>query len=129
MTFMRGYAEPYNWLCEQFRDWATMLCALRFYFDERDETMRELHRRAMFAFGGIAPHYRVIFDETDNDKPKIKWDFHSLLQTIQAILSFALTDETQPIRICKECSTVYLAVDSGSEFCSGECEDRYKFGK
>jgi len=125
MTFMRGYAEPYNWLCEQFRDWATMLCAVRFYFDERDETMRELHRRAMFAFGGIAPHYRVIFDENDNDKPKIKWDFHSLLQTIQVILSFALTDENQPIRICKECSTVFLAGDSGSEFCSWECEERY----
>ena len=122
-TFMRGYAEPYEWLREQFCDWATMLCAVRFYFDERDDTMRELHRRAMFAFGGIAPHYRVVFDEAD--KPKMKWDFHSLLQTIQIILSFALTDESQPLRICKECSKVYCATDPRSRFCSHDCKNRY----
>ena len=124
-SFQRGYAEPYEWLRDQFCDWATMLCAVRFYFDERDETMRELDRRAMFAFGGIAPHYRVVFDEADNDKPKIKWDFHSLLQTIQMILSFALTDESQPLRICKECSKVYAATDPRSQFCSHDCKNRY----
>jgi hypothetical protein len=124
-TFLRGYAEPYEWLHDQFCDWATMLCAVRFYHDEHDDTMRELHRRAMFAFGGIAPHYRVVFDEADNDKPKIKWDFHSLLQTIQMILSFALTDEAQPLRICKECSKVYLAADPRSQFCSHDCKNRY----
>lgn len=128
-TFQRGYAEPYEWLREQFRDWATMLCAVRFYFDERDETMRELHRRAMFAFGGIAPHYRVVFDEADSDKPKIKWDFHSLLQTIQLILSFALTDEAQPLRICKECSKVYYATDPRSQFCTHDCKNRYNVRK
>jgi hypothetical protein len=128
-TFQRGYAEPYEWLYEQFRDWANMLCAVRFYFDERDETMRELHRRAMFAFGGIAPHYRVIFDAEDSDKPKIKWDFHSLLQTIQVVLSFALTDEAQPLRICKECSKVYYAGDPRSQFCSHDCKNRYNVRK
>ena len=128
-TFERGYAEPFEWLRDQFRDWATMLCAVRFYFDERDDTIRELHRRAMFAFGGIAPHYRVIFDESDNDKPKIKWDFHSLLQTIQIMLSFSLTDEAQPLRICKECSKVYSAQDMRSQFCSHECKNRYNVRK
>jgi hypothetical protein len=128
-TFQRGYAEPYEWLREQFRDWATMLCAVRFYFDERDETMRELHRRAMFAFGGIAPHYRVVFDETDGDKPKIRWDFHSLLQTVQMILSFALTDEAQPLRICKECSKVYYAQDPRSQFCAPDCKNRHNVRK
>jgi hypothetical protein len=125
-TFQRGYAEPYEWLRDQFRDWAAMLCAVRFYFDERDETMKELHRRAMFAFGGIAPHYRVVLDE---DKPKIKWDFHSLLQTVQIILSFALTDEVQPLRICKECSKVYYAQDPRSQFCAYDCKNRYNVRK
>ena len=128
-TFQRGYAEPYEWLREQFRDWATMLCAVRFYFDERDETMRELHRRAMFAFGGIAPHYRVVFDEADSDRPKIKWDFHSLLQTVQMVLSFALTDEAQPLQICKECSKVYYAQDPRSQFYAHECKNRYNVRK
>ncbi|GHU50528.1 hypothetical protein AGMMS49975_01750 [Clostridia bacterium] len=66
-----------------------------------------------------------MFDEADNDKPKMKWDFHSFLQTIQIILGFALTDEAQPLRIRKECSKVYCATDPRSQFCSHDCKNRY----
>jgi hypothetical protein len=120
--FERGYAEPYLWLRNQFRDWASLFCSAYFYYDEQNETMRELHRRSIEAFGGVAPHYTVVLEE---NKPQIKWDFHSLLQTIQIILSFALADESQPLRICKECSKVYYATDKRSQFCSHDCKNRY----
>jgi hypothetical protein len=118
----RGYAEPYLWIRNQFRDWASLFCSAYFYYDEQNETMRELHRRLIEAFGGVAPHYTVVLEE---NKPQIKWDFHSLLQTIQIILSFALADESQPLRVCKECSKVYYATDKRSQFCSPECKNRY----
>jgi hypothetical protein len=121
-TFERGYAEPYLWIRNQFRDWASLFCSAYFYYDEQNETMRELHRRSIEAFGGVAPHYTVVLEE---NKPQIKWDFHSLLQTVQIILSFALADGAQPLRICKECSKVYCAADKRSQFCSPECKNRY----
>jgi hypothetical protein len=121
-TFERGYAEPYLWLRNQFRDWASLFCSAYFYYDEQNETMRELHRRSIEAFGGVAPHYTVVLEE---NKPQLKWDFHSLLQTIHIMLSFALADESQPLRICKECSKVYYATDTRSQFCSHECKNRY----
>ncbi|GHV14296.1 hypothetical protein FACS1894219_10210 [Clostridia bacterium] len=121
-TFERGYAEPWLWLRNQFRDWASLFCSAYFYYDEQNETMRELHRRSIEAFGGVAPHYTVVLEE---NKPQIKWDFHSLLQTIHIMLSFALADEAQPLRLCKECTTVYYATDKRSQFCSPECKNRY----
>jgi hypothetical protein len=121
-TFERGYAEPFLWIRNQFRDWASLFCSAYFYYDEQNETMRELHRRSIEAFGGVAPHYTVVLEE---NKPQIKWDFHSLLQTIQIILSFALADESQPLRLCKECSKVYYATDKRSQFCSPECKNCY----
>jgi hypothetical protein len=121
-TFERGYAEPFLWFRNQFRDWSSLFCSAYFYYDEQNETMRELQRRSIEAFGGVAPHYTVILEE---NKPQIKWNFHSLLQTIQIILSFALADEAQPLRLCKECSKVYYATDKRSQFCSPEYKNRY----
>jgi hypothetical protein len=121
-TFERGYAEPWLWLRNQFRDWASLFCSAYFYYEEQNETMRELHRRSIEAFGGVAPHYTVVLEE---NKPQIKWDFHSLLQTIHIMLSFALADEAQPLRVCKECGKVFYATDSRSQFCSKECKNRY----
>jgi hypothetical protein len=80
----------------------------------------------MKAFGGIAPHYRVALYD---DKPTLVWDFHSLLQTIQIIFSFALTDGERPLRICKNCAKAFLAQDSRSLYCSLECKNKYNVGK
>jgi hypothetical protein len=126
METRRGYGERYEWLSDQFIDWAYSLCAATFYYEEKDETERELHRRAMKAFGGIAPHYRVALY---GDKPTLVWDFHSLLQTIQIIFSFALTDGERPIRICKNCSKAFLAQDARSLYCSPACKNKYNVGK
>jgi len=126
METRRGYGERYDWLCNQFIDWAYSLCAAAFYYEEKDETERELHRRAMKAFGGIAPHYHIALYD---DKPTLVWDFHSLLQTIQIIFSFALTDGERPLRICKHCLKAFLAQDSRSLYCSPECKNKHNVGK
>ncbi|GHV44166.1 hypothetical protein FACS189492_0050 [Clostridia bacterium] len=68
MGFQRGYAEWCDWLRGQFRDWAYSLCACVFFYEETDDTARELHRRAMSAFGGISPHYRIALYD---DKPAL----------------------------------------------------------
>ncbi|MCL2227956.1 MAG: hypothetical protein FWB97_10110 [Oscillospiraceae bacterium] len=77
----KTYAERYEWLVTQFRDWAFMLVSAFLYYDRKDETdevSRDLHRQGVSAFGSKAPTYHVsLYD----DKPKIVWDFHSLLLT------------------------------------------------
>ena len=124
--FKRGYAEPYEWLHNQFRDWTSMFLSATLYYEEKDETMRELHRKALQAYSGIAPHYRIIMND---DAAALKWDFHSLLQTIQLLLSVMLTDTSHPLRACPECDKTFYAADIRAVFCSKECKNRYNVRK
>lgn len=78
MSFQREYAERYDWLVTQFKDWAfTFVSSFLYYedYDKIDETTRDLYRQGMAAFGGIAPTYHIAL----LDRPTIVWDFHSPL--------------------------------------------------
>ena len=76
MSFQREYAEPYDWVAQQFKDWAFTLSTSILYYNDYDsigEDARGLYRKAMVAFGEIAPsHHMELLDN-------IYWDFHSLL--------------------------------------------------
>ena len=99
MSFQREYAEPYDWVAQQFKDWAfTLTTSILYYndYDSIDEDTRNLYRKAMAAFGGIAPTYHIELLE----KPTIYWDFHSLLLGIQhknilAAFPFRSKDKTR----------------------------------
>ena len=91
MSFQREYAEPYDWIAQQLKDWAfTLTTSILYYhdYDSIDEGTRNLYRKAMAAFGGIAPSYHIELLE----KPTIYWDFHSLLLGIQMTVSYTHLD-------------------------------------
>ena len=128
MSFQREYAEPYDWVAQQFKDWAfTLTTAILYYndYDSIDEDARGLYRKAMAAFGGIAPSYHIEL----LDKPTIYWDFHSLLLGIQMMFSFMLVDGDQPLRLCKHCQKVFLGSRANSAFCSARCKNQYNVYK
>jgi hypothetical protein len=123
------YAEPYEWLVQQFQDWAFMLMSCYLYYedyDKVDEDTRELYRNGVSAFGGIAPTYRI---SLYRDKPRIVWEFHSLLRGIQMMFSFALTDEARPLRLCKHCTMAFAAGHPNAEFCDPKCKNQYNVYK
>ena len=108
MEFQREYAERYNWLIQQFKDWAFTFCSSFLYYlriDKIDETAHELYQQDMAAFDGIAPTYHIAL----LDKPTILWDFHSLLIGIQMMFSFMLTDEAKLLRVCRHCGRASMA--------------------
>ena len=128
MSFQREYAEPYDWVAQQFKDWAfTLTMAILYYndYDSIDEDARELYRKFMAAFGGIAPNYHIEL----LDKPTIYWDFHSLLLGVQMMFSFMLVDDDQPLRLCKHCQKVFLGSRSNAAFCSARCKNQYNVYK
>ena len=86
---------------------------------------RNLYRKGMAAFGGIAPSYHIEL----LDKPTIYWDFHSLLLGIQMMFSFLLVDGEKPLRLCKHCQKVFLSSRSNSAFCSPRCKNQYNVYK
>jgi len=94
-------------------------------YDSIDEDARGLYRKAMAAFGGIAPSYHIEL----LDKPTIYWDFHSLLLGIQMMFSFMLVDGDQPLRLCKHCQKVFLGSRSNAAFCSPRCKNQYNVYK
>ena len=62
MSFQREYAEAYDWVAQQFKDWAFTLTTSILYYNDYDlinEDTRNLYRMGMAAFGGIAVGYRV----------------------------------------------------------------------
>ena len=128
MSFQREYAEPYDWVAQQFKDWAfTLTTSVLYYndYDSIDEDTRNLYRKAMAAFGGLAPTYHIELLE----KPTIYWDFHSLLLGIQMMFSFMLVDDAKPLRLCKHCQKVFLGSRANSAFCSARCKNQYNVYK
>ena len=128
MSFQRQYAERYDWLAAQFKDWAFHLLTSFFYYEDnaslKDEAKKTLHM-SMAAFGGMAPTYHIALF----DKPTIVWDFHSLLLGIQMMFSFMLTDEDSPLRLCKHCQKVFAASRQSNLFCSPKCKNQYNVYK
>ncbi|MDL2234630.1 hypothetical protein LJC07_00560 [Christensenellaceae bacterium OttesenSCG-928-L17] len=128
MSFLREYAERYDWLVTQFKDWAFTFTASFLYYedyDKIDETTRDLYRQGMAAFGGIAPTYHIAL----YDRPTIVWDFHSLLLGVQMMFSFMLTNEKKPLRACKHCMKVFAARHPNAAFCSPQCKNQYNVYK
>ena len=128
MSFQREYAERYDWLLTQFKDWAfTFVSSFLYYedYDTIDETTRDLYRQGMAAFGGIAPTYHIAL----LDKPTIVWDFYSLLLGTQMMFSFMLTDDKKPLRCCRHCQKVFMAGHPNAVFCSARCKNQYNVYK
>lgn len=124
MSFQREYAERYDWLTTQFKDWAfTFVSSFLYYedFDKIDEMTRALYRQGMLAFGGIAPTYHIALLDT----PTIIWDFHSLLLGVQMMFSFMLTDDKKPLRCCKHCQKAFVTANPKAEFCTMRCKNQY----
>lgn len=128
MCLQREYAEPYDWLAAQFKDWAFIFCTSIYYYDDYDkidEDTRNIYRQAMAAFDGIAPSYHIALLES----PTIVWDFQSLLLGIQMLFSFALTDGQKPLRSCKHCQKAFMASRPSAAFCSPRCKNQYNVYK
>lgn len=128
MEFQREYAERYDWILKQFKDWAfTFFTSILYYedFDRLDDTTKNLYRQSMAAFDGIAPTYHIELLDT----PTMVWDFHSLLLGIQMMFSFMLVNDKNPLRICKHCNTVFKASRPSAVFCSPQCKNRYNVYK
>ncbi len=79
----------------------------------------------MSAFDGNASTYHIEL----RDKPTIIWDFHSLLLMIQMMFSTMLTDEKNPLRLCKRRNKVFEAKHPDNLFCSAECKNRFNVYK
>lgn len=128
MSFQREYAERYDWLKQQFTDWAFIFMTSILYYKDRDkadEDTLNLYRQSMAAFDGNAPSYHIAL----LDKPTIIWDFHSLLLGLQLMLSFMLMDEQKPLRMCKHCSKAFAANRPSTAFCSPRCKNQYNVYK
>ena len=129
MSFQREYAEPYEWVAQQFKDWAfTLTTSILYYNDYNliDEDTRNLYRMGMAAFGGIAPSYHIEL----LDKPTIYWDFHSLLLGIQMMFSFLLVDgEKPPAAVQALPEGVAIGSRANSAFCSARCKNQYNVYK
>lgn len=128
MSFQREYAERYDWLKQQFTDWAFNATTSFFYYhdyDTQEEDMKRLMQQSMAAYGGNAPTYHIAL----LDKPTLVWDFDSLLLGIQMMFTFMLTDEEKPLRLCKHCMKAFIASRPSAVFCSPRCKNQYNVYK
>lgn len=128
MSFQQEYAERYDWMKQQFTDWAFNYVTSMLYYEDYDildQDTRLVMQQSMAAFGGIAPTYHIAL----LDKPTIVWDFHSLLLGIQMMFSFMLTDTEKSIRLCRHCTKAFVASRPSAVFCSPQCKNRFNVYK
>ena len=125
MSFMRNYGEQFDWLATVFRDWAFTLMTATLYEIDRDrldDMTLEIYRKGMAAFEGNTPTYHLELRE----HPTLVWDFHSLLLNVQLLFSMALTDEKNPLKICRQCQRPFIAGKADAEYCSPACREQHK---
>ena len=123
LTDRAEYAERYDWLVAQFKDWAFVLTASRFYeenLDRMEAMERVLIQIGMSAYEGVMPSYHLNL----NGKLALTWKFNSLMQTIQMIYYLMFMDQDLQIRICKHCGRAYLLRDVSDPYCSDTCRIR-----
>ena len=128
MSFQREYAERYEWMKQQFIDWAfTYINSFLYYedYDTLNDETRQMMQQSMAAFGGIAPTYHIAL----LDKPTIVLDFHSLLLGVQMMFSFMLTDSENPIKLCRHCTKAFVASRPSAVFCSPQCKNKHNVYK
>ena len=96
MSFQRTYAEPYDWIAQQLKDWAfTRTTSILYYhdYDAIGEGTRNLYRKAMAAFAG--PHPAI---------------------TSSCWKSRMQVDDTRPLRLCKHCQKVFMSSRANAVF-------------
>ena len=128
MSFQRKYAESYDWLKQQFMDLAFNVSTVFFYYNDKDvleDDTKKLFRQSIASFGGNAPTYRIML----LDKPTLVWDFNSLVLGLQMMMSFMLTDDQNPLRVCKKCTKPFIASRPSAVFCSPRCKNQYNVYK
>lgn len=128
LSMQRQYCEQYEWYAMQLKNYAFTFFNSFFYYSDHDRSSDEakvMLRKSMKAFGGIAPSYHIEL----HDKPVLYWDFYSLMNEIEMMLSLMIVDEENPLRMCKHCGKVFLSTRSNAAFCSPACKNRYNVYK
>lgn len=129
MCLQKNYAEPVAWFTQMCIDLAFYCSGSFLYYhdyDLLDETQRDLYKQSMLAFDGVAPTYKIALSEK---KPCIVWDFNSMIQMVQMMFSFILTDKNSSIQLCKNCGKAYIPSRKGTDFCSQKCKNQFHVNK
>lgn len=125
MSFMKDYAERFDWLKEVFRDWAFAFMSSFLYHHDRDildTNTLNLYRQGIACFDGIAPSYHLELRDTT----VMVWDFHSLMLAVKFLFSVKLTDPKQPLKLCEHCEKAFIAKRPDARFCSDECRKKHR---
>ena len=129
MSYLNIYGERFDWLLAQFQDWAFTYMTSFFYYhdyDDLNDDTKHLLQQSMVAFGGNVPHYHVALGK---ERPQLVWDFHSLLLCIQTMFIFLLTEEKTKLRMCEQCSSIFISDKYNARFCSHDCKNQYNVEK
>ena len=129
LCLQKIYAERYDWIKMMFKDWAfTFITAFLFYNDKDSLTdnQKQIYQKSIMVYDGIAPIYHIALKE---DKPVLVWSFHSLSTMIRIMFSTILTDEKNPLRLCKHCQKTFIASRPNVIFCSNKCKNQYNVYK
>ena len=128
MAYQQTYAESFEGLRTQFKDWAVIFVGSFLHYelvDTKDAADAELYRQAIAVFDGNVPSFHIeLFD-----KPVMVWDFHSLMAVIHLVLGLLITDDNQPLRSCKYCNRAFIAKHPKAEYCKPSCENKHNVNK
>ena len=128
MSLQRIYAEPFEWVKKQFLDWATLFVSTTFFYDRSKNSeppSRDLYQQMIEMFNANAPTYHIAL----YDKPTLVWNFDALAIAVQMLFNISLTDEKNPLRICKQCAKAFIASRPSAVFCSPRCKNQFNVYK
>ena len=121
-AFSVHYGEPLLWTAEWLQKLYYHFFSHKNY-DKPEYTSTE--RGVMTHLASQYEHSGIGFFLNAKGQPQITWEFDSLMTVIETAYGLMLTDEAQPLRICKSCDEIYSNANARSEFCSVRCRNRF----
>jgi len=125
ILFSRNYAEPTDWLYKWFQQFYTHFAACKAYVSADNPAIRNAYEDMISSFGEYGLGFRMKME----NKPTLVWDFNSLIMALKTVYGFLVSNEYEPLRICKHCGKVFFATHGRAEFCSGRCRNQFNVYK
>ncbi len=120
VVFSKGYSEKIVWIVEYAKYLNSVFSSVEIYNQAQIEAERQLYDILIRSFKARNITCRIGMD----GKATLIWDFNSLKQAIDTMLSLNETSDRKTVKMCKHCTVAFSSQNIKAEYCSPKCRNQ-----
>jgi hypothetical protein len=116
----KNYSESVSWIAEYINELYEILLLCEKYKTEPDAISFLLNDK-------LKTNIRYGLSVTD--KIQMEYEFNSLIAVMNFTMATLLSDDSSPLKICKQCNKAFISQNKRAEFCSLRCRNQFNVYK